>query len=383
MFDDIRPYNDDEVEGVLQNLVKDPELLSSIQQFRYPGWPAWSGFLLRPLIRRHLSQQTKDVHSVHDFQMIVKQYVRHMIEQTMDGFSVSGAENILPDQACLFLGNHRDITLDPAFTNFALHQHDFDTVRIAIGDNLLTKPFATDLMRLNKSFIVKRSASGPRQILAAFKNLSAYILQSIRQDGQYIWMAQREGRAKDGNDKTEPAIIKMLAMSRDKKIHSFAEHIRQLNIIPVAVSYEYDPCDLAKATELAAIAEHGSYDKAEHEDIRSIADGISGYKGQVHIAFGERLTGNFETPEDVAAEVDRQIYRNYRLHPSNCVAWERLNGSQPTVRCGSHDQAYDPAAFAAEISTFVQRLQAYPAALQPAVLAMYAKPVSNKLARAS
>src|SRR5690606_26049105 len=188
-----------------------------------------------------------------------------------------------------------------------------------IGDNLLTKPYASDLMRLNKSFLVNRSETAPKKLLVALKKLSAYIYYSIVVEKSNIWIAQREGRAKDGLDRTEPAIIKMITLAKPKEI-SFQDYIRSLNIVPVSISYEWDPCDIAKASELHAKRSQGSYEKGEHEDVQSIAKGISGFKGNVYVAFGDVLIEDYPDAEAVAAELDRQILRNYRLHATNYAA---------------------------------------------------------------
>ena len=175
-----------------------------------------------------LAREVRGVADVRSMQVIIERYMDRMIESATGGFSVSGLERLNPVRPYLYMSNHRDIAMDPAFTNYALHRNGYDTVRIAIGDNLLTKPWVSDLMRLNKSFIVKRSVSGPRELLAASKNLANYIQHSLLQENAPIWIAQREGRAKDGVDRTEPVIIKMLSMSRDKREQEFGEHIQSL-----------------------------------------------------------------------------------------------------------------------------------------------------------
>jgi hypothetical protein len=278
----------------------------------------------------------------------------------------------------LFMSNHRDITLDPAFTNYALYHNKRETVRIAIGDNLLTKPYVGDLMRLNKSFIVKRSERGPRQILKAYQDLSAYIRHSIQTEQVPIWIAQREGRAKDGIDRTEPAIIKMLAMNRDKQSESFADYMAGLRIVPVSISYELDPCDGLKAAELHEIASSGSYEKDEHEDVTSIATGIAGDKGQVHVAFGRVLPGGLETPEAVAAQVDRQIVENYCLHRSNVLAYQQLYGEGAVLPIDARD-----ARGSCSDEAFLARINALPAEHRECALGIYANVVLAKLAQSA
>ncbi|MEE4190508.1 MAG: 1-acyl-sn-glycerol-3-phosphate acyltransferase [Halieaceae bacterium] len=372
-FADIRPYNDAEVPAVLERLLGDSEFLGAICRLKFKGLASWFGLPLRALVRRVLRSELADVTDVRSFQLVIERYMSQMIEDSTAGFSVSGLDKLDAETPYLFMSNHRDITLDPAFTNYALHHSGFDTVRIAIGDNLLTKPYVSDLMRLNKSFIVKRSARGPREVFKAYRELSAYIRHSIQADRAPIWIAQREGRAKDGVDRTEPAIIKMLAMSQDRKAEEFGDFIAGLNIVPVSISYELDPCDALKAAELQQLATSGSYQKAEHEDVASIATGISGNKGLVHVAFGEPLGANFATPEQVAAELDRQVVGNYRLHATNAFAWQALHGNAPDLPPGDLPGSCSEQAF-------LQRMQAIPGNQREYALAIYANAIASRQA---
>ncbi|WOJ97920.1 1-acyl-sn-glycerol-3-phosphate acyltransferase [Congregibacter brevis] len=327
-FAAIRPYNDGEVRPTIDRLLGSTDFLNAMLRLRFGEWallPLWS-WLLRPLARLYLRRQLARVDSVHDLQMLVKTYVERMIEDTTTGLTVSGLEHLDPAHAHLFISNHRDIALDPALTNYALHRAGYETLRIAIGDNLLSEQWVADLMRLNKSFVVLRSVSGPRELLANSKLLAQYIRKSIQKDNAPIWIAQREGRAKDGRDRTEAAVIKMLSLSRDKKHESFGDHIASLRIVPVAISYELDPCDAMKARELSERESTGSYEKSDQEDVESIGQGIAGNKGRVHVKFGTPLGSNFETPADVAAAIDAQIVHGYLLRPVNLWAFESLEG---------------------------------------------------------
>jgi acyltransferase-like protein len=379
-FADIRPYHDAEVEVVLARLLGDREFLETLAKLRLPKLTARFPGMMRYLVRWLLRRELRGVHDVYTLQSLVKKYMDRMIEGTTERFTVSGLAELDTEQQYLFMSNHRDIALDPAFVNYALYHNEHETVRIAIGDNLLSKPFVADLMRLNKSFIVKRSAKGPRQMLAAYKNLSAYIRHSIEVDNNSIWIAQREGRAKDGVDRTEPAIIKMLTISQDKASESFSDFVRSLHILPVAISYEYDPCDAMKARELFEKSTQGSYQKAEHEDLRSIALGISGRKGNVHVSFGTRIRGEFSGPDEVAAAVDRQIIDLYTLHPTNFFAYQRLYGNCPRLPCGTAHALFDAQAFAHVQHEFNQRIDALPEAHRVYALAIYANPIVSKLA---
>ena len=172
-FAEIRPYNDAEVPAVLEKLIADDELILALASLRLGAWHKPFKGLLRPLMRFFLARQLRGITTVEQFQHIVKKYMDDMIESSTSGFTVSGLDKLDPKKPYLFMSNHRDIALDPAFVNYALYHNDHDTVRIAIGDNLLTKPYVSDLMRINKSFIVKRSEKAPRLMLAAYKLLSS------------------------------------------------------------------------------------------------------------------------------------------------------------------------------------------------------------------
>jgi Acyltransferase len=373
-FADIRPYRDEEVSPVLERLLSDPEFLSALGSFRFPRAMGLLPWLIKPLVRRFVAKEVRGVSDVQGMQQVISQYMGRMISSTTAGLTASGLDGLAPDQAYLFISNHRDIAMDPAFTNYALHREGRDTLRIAIGDNLLTTPWVSDLMRLNKSFIVKRSVSGPRQLLAASKNLSNYIKHSVVDDNAPVWIAQREGRAKDGIDRTEPAIIKMLAMSRDKKVCDFAEHIASLNIVPVAISYELDPCDGLKAAELSELASEGRYQKGEQEDVASIAQGIAGDKGAVHVSFGTPLDASQDTPEAVAAEIDRQVSALYCLHPTNIYAHQMLHGDAAAI---PGDVFLEQGSCSQE--QFEARINAMPEAHRPYALAIYANALSGSV----
>jgi hypothetical protein len=370
----IRPFNDAEVAGVVERLLENPALLDAVARLRLPRVSAVLGSWLHGPVRFALRRQLRDVRDVAGVQRIVERYMRHMITASTRSFSVSGLDQLDPSCAWLFIGNHRDIALDPAFLNFALYSRSRETARVAIGDNLLTKDYVSDLMRLNKSFIVRRSEKGPRQVFAALQELSGYIRHSLREEKCPIWIAQREGRAKDGWDRTEPAIIKMLAISKPKE-QPFPEFIRELGIVPVAISYEWDPCDAGKAHELAVRAREGSYAKAEHEDVNSIALSITAPKGAVHVAFGQPLTGDYVTPEAVATAIDRQVLALYRVQPTTLCAYRIAEGRLPA----SMDPQAAAVADAVDVA-FRARLEALPAEERPFLLDMYANPLRNSAA---
>lgn len=379
-FDDIRPYEDHEVRPTLERLLANPELADAVARLKYPRVAGPLGWLIRPLVQQAMRRQMRGVDTVLGFQEVVKGYMQRMINDTTTGLTTSGLDRLDPNGAYLFVSNHRDIAMDPAFVNWTLYHGGFNTLRIAIGDNLLTKDYVSDLMRLNKSFIVNRSARAPREKLKAAKKLSAYIHHSIAEDRANIWIAQREGRAKDGKDRTNSAVVGMFSLSRPKS-QPFAEYVRELKIVPVSISYEWDPCDAAKARELYQQRTSGGYQKAEHEDVKSIAMGIAGQKGHVHVAFGEVLDGDFEDTDAVVAEIDRQIMDNYVLHATNCLAWERLNGDLLAIEYGFPPKRYSPEALGEVRQRFELHLANIPADHRPLVLDMYANPVAAKLNR--
>ncbi len=372
---EIRPYLDHEVAEVLVRLAQDPELLSALTRFRLPRLSQFMPRLSSTLASLAIRREVRGVASVYDFQMRLAGYMQRMIRTSTDEFQVKGLDTLDADTAYLFIGNHRDISLDPAFVNYSLYLAGRDTVRIAIGDNLLKKPCVTDLMRLNKSFIVPRSARGKRAMLAAYQQLSSYIRHSINADNHSIWMAQREGRAKDGIDRTDPAIIKMMTMARrnEQRGVGIGEAIAELRLVPVSISYEYDPCDVQKARELHALHTSGNYEKEQFEDIQSIVAGITGHKGRVQLTFGTPLSADFDSPEAAADEVDRQVLAGYHLFPSHYLALEALGDAPDLI---DHTTISD-----ADRARFQTRLQQVPAELRSWWLAQYANPVRNKAGR--
>lgn len=380
-FDDIRPYYDHEVRPTLDRILADPELIQAITHLRFPKTENWLGWLWRPLVKARLKSELTSVDTVDDFQHIVEKYMRKMIDSRVKNLTVSGLDKLDKNQPYLFISNHRDIAMDPAFVNWVLYHNDSNTLRIAIGDNLLTKPYASDLMRLNKSFIVNRSAKAPREKLKAAKHLSAYIYHSIVNEHSSIWIAQREGRAKDGCDKTNSAVLGMLALNKPKEM-PLADYVRALHIVPVSISYELDPCDAAKARELYLHKTEGSYEKEEHEDVRSIAMGIAGQKGNIHLTFGPQLNADYQDIDQLVADLDQQILNNYLLHATNCFAYEMLHGEIPKVKYSAAQLDYNPEILQAEKAAFVERINQMPEEHRPIALAIYANPVKSKLTNA-
>lgn len=395
-FDAIRPFRDHETPQVMHRLLYEHNLAAVILRFRFPGLPGW---LVKPLTllgQQLLKHEFRHVRDVQSFQQLVWRYVTRTVNKTTSGLTVEGLEKLDKNKAYLFISNHRDIVLDPALLDYVLVNAGFDTVEIAIGDNLLGDPMVSDLMRLNKSFIVKRSVEGLKAKFAALTQLSRYIAATLGR-GQSIWIAQREGRAKDGMDRTDPAVIKMLSIYGKKQGFNFAESIKHLNIVPVSISYEYDPCDGLKAAELQAREGAGDdYVKGDKEDIISIVKGIASPKGRVHISVGTPLQEDYADADAVAAAIDTQIVANYKLFPSNLIAFEQLQ--KPASRFGATLQEdararlqqlatqsreawerLDAAEMRRKAAEFRDRISHYPEKLQRYILEMYANPLMNKV----
>ncbi|MEO0403467.1 MAG: 1-acyl-sn-glycerol-3-phosphate acyltransferase [Bacteroidota bacterium] len=321
-FDDLRPYNNQEVPEAVERMLLQP-LTYQMLQYVYPG-----------VDQSDAQEMLKAIKNTEDFQVEISAPAFKMVAQmTTNGLTFSNMESIEKGKPYLFLSNHRDIILDSALLNVSLLEKGFETTQIAIGDNLLKNPIIEDIVRLNKSFIVHRNAA-PKEGLLLSKRLSNYIRQTITKEQCSIWIAHKEGRSKDGNDRTASGLLKMLCTSTGGSI---AEGMQELNIVPTAVSYEYDPCDLFKANELLMIEEFGEYTKEDGEDYRSAMKGITGHKGRVNIALGKVLNEDLKALEKVdnkndqirllSNEIDRQIHSIYRLWPTNYIAYDLLNGN--------------------------------------------------------
>ena len=374
-FDSIRPFDDADLSVVLPKLFNNKEFINSIVAFKFSAWP----LIVRPLLvfftRHYIIQQISKITTLRAFQRLVEPYMERMINTTTESFTVSGLDNLDLSNACLFISNHRDIALDPAFVNWALHINGQNTVRIAVGDNLLKKEWVADLIRLNKCFIVKRSATDRREKLSAAKLLSEYIQFSLNTEQQHIWIAQREGRAKDGNDITNPAILSMLALNKTKSTE-FSQYVRSLRIVPVSISYEFDPCDIYKAKELQKVETEGSYDKPDNEDVKSIVKGITGQKGRVHIHFGDVLSGELRNAKEVAAYIDQQILAGYKSFSTGPVAAGILSNDDNAI---SKDDILSDQYSQAAINYFQGRLVELSSAEQSKLLNMYACAHNRKL----
>lgn len=373
-FKEIRPYQDEEIRPVLDSLLDNAEFIFSVASYNFPRLTRVFPQLVCALAKKRLVAQLKNVRSVATMQDLIAVYMDRMIGKTCTSVTNSGLENLQADRSYLFISNHRDIAMDPAFVNYMLYHAGFETLQIAIGDNLLKKPFVTDLMRLNKSFIVRRSLKG-RELLKALDLLSQYIHFCI-EDKRNVWIAQREGRAKDGVDKTDAALIKMLA--RGKKHLPLGASIASLHVIPVAISYEYDACDLLKSEELYQVETAGSFTKTDGSDIQSIVAGITGMKGHVHVAFGNELQTESDDPDMIAAQIDQQITANFLLQDSNFLALELLRDDAEVSIPALLPEAAQREISAESRAVFQQRLAKIDRKLHKHYLSMYANPVITR-----
>ncbi|WP_306644164.1 1-acyl-sn-glycerol-3-phosphate acyltransferase [Sanyastnella coralliicola] len=322
-FDSIRPYRTDELPEVIERVLDQPSFFK-IMKYIYPD-----------LDEEDIKEMMADIKTPEQFQEEISGPAFKVITQTTtNGLSISNLDHIEHGKAYLYLSNHRDIILDSALLNVSLLEKGYSTTEIAIGDNLLRHQLIHDLVRLNKSFIVNRSVN-PKEMLASSKRLGNYIHKTIREDETSIWIAHKEGRSKDGDDRTASGLLKMLVSGTDESID---EALSALNIVPMVVSYEYDPCDIFKANELMAVREHGSYNKREGEDYMSALAGITGHKGRVNIAIGRKLERSLERlPADapknelyklLSQEIDRRMHLMYKLWPTNYIAYDILHGTR-------------------------------------------------------
>ena len=282
----------------------------------------YRNFKYLPFSRNFLSltlkSKVKKIKDVNAYQNLFESIVQDVIKNSVKNFSISGLDNIEKNKGYLFVSNHRDITLDSAFLNFSLRQNGFETTFNAVGNNLMSEKWASDLMRLNKSFIIDRSDKSKRDIYKSLNLASEFIQDSILKN-KSIWIAQKQGRSKDGNDYTDPSVLKMIHLC-ERKETSLADHLNNLNIIPVSISYEKDPNDLTKARELFLTDLNNEYIKEPKEDLISISEGIRGHKGNVSISIGSQLNFSTDSYDDAAKLITDKINELYKIHPTNIAA---------------------------------------------------------------
>ncbi len=324
-YDDIRFYDDAEVQGALKDYVRHP-MIKGLLQFTFPN-----------VAFEKVEEKVLSCNSIRDFQTeIIYHTVQKVLSKSSEGLSYSGFDKLDKNESYLYISNHRDIVLDTSLLNCVLYEADLKMTASAIGDNLVKKPFLLALSRLNRNFLVTRGVS-PREMLKSSQKLSEYIRKLLLEEKRSVWMAQREGRTKDGNDHTQQGVLKMLAMAKGDD--SVAEYFGKLKVVPVAISYEFDPTDVLKLPEILAKRMEQIYTKSANEDFKSILKGALGNKGRIHIAAGEPISTEAlkeieakagsvnEQLQVLTASIDRRIHRNYKLWPANYIAFDLLNGS--------------------------------------------------------
>ncbi|MDR1258726.1 MAG: 1-acyl-sn-glycerol-3-phosphate acyltransferase [Tannerellaceae bacterium] len=374
-FDDIRPLTNDEVKGAIEELIANEDFERA---FRY----------IKPDLKwGEFSQLMRTFETKEEFKAVLAYDVVMMVaKNTTFSLTVSGRSRLPQGHVpCTFISNHRDIVLDAAFLNVMLYDVGYGMTQVAIGDNLLISPWIETLVRLNNSFIVKRGLSG-RQQLEASALLSAYIHHTIKETKESVWIAQREGRAKDSDDKTQSSILKMLNMGGDKDIIS---NLMELDIVPVAISYEFDPCDYLKAKEFQQRRDNPDFVKSKRDDLLNMETGILNNKGRVHFTIGSpvnpqlsRLDATIDKNElysQVAAIIDKEIYKHYRFYPCNYVAYDMLTR---TGRFSSNYGLRDRKQFESYLQGQLDKI-IFPGKdedyLRSKILEMYANPLNNHL----
>ncbi len=369
-FDAIRPFYETEVNEALQSVIPHP-MMKALMNFTFPEMDdeVWKA-------------QLKKTHSIRDFQCnFIYHTVQRILENSSDGLTTSGFEHLEKNNSYLFISNHRDILLDTTLLNAALFQNGHLMTASAIGDNLVQKSFIKTLARLNRNFLVLRGLS-PREMLQSSKLLSEYIGQLLLHENRSVWIAQREGRTKDGNDETNPGVLKMIGMASDEV--DVMQYFKKLKIVPVSISYEYDPTDVLKMPQLLAEANNEVYVKSKNEDLNTILSGVMGQKKRIHLHIGKVLDTDIDQIvaendssnkqiQALAQKIDDAVLSNYKLWPTNFIAYDIVH------KTSTYSHMYTES----EKSLFERRLEMRigldnPIALE-GFLAMYANPVVNKL----
>ena len=369
-FDAIRPFYDSEVNAALKSSVNHP-MMKAMMNFTFPTVDdeVWKTKLI-------------ETHSIRDFQCnFIYKSVQKVLEKSSDGLTTSGFEKLEPNTSYLFISNHRDIILDTCLLNVSLLDHGLVMTASAIGDNLVKKAFLLTLSKLNRNFVVQRGLS-PRELLVSSKNMSEYISNLLLHENRSVWIAQREGRTKDGNDATNSGVLKMLSMGSDEK--DIMNYFKRIKIVPVSLSYEYDPTDALKMPQLLAEAKQEIYIKEKNEDFMTLLSGIIGQKKRIHIHIGDILEAEIDeikSLEDnpnkqiqlLTQKVDDSILKSYKLWPTNYIAYDMLYNTN------KFEQQYT----LEEKQLFQRRLELRiddnSSVLKEGFLAMYANPVVNKL----
>mgnify|MGYP000291877780 CR=1 FL=1 len=368
-FDSIRPYYDSEVNQAIQSIINDP-MLEAMMTFTFPDDldMTWKLLMLH-------------THSLRDFQInFIYPGLKRVLEKSSDGLTYSGFEKLEPNTAYLFVSNHRDIVLDTSLLNSCLYENGLVMTTSAIGDNLVKRPFLNTLSRLNRNFVIERGAQG-RKLLENSNLVSSYVHNSILHENRSVWTAQREGRSKDGNDLTQKGVLKMLTLAHEGQ-NPF-DTFKELKLVPISISYEYDPTDILKLPELIAKSLGEKYIKKENEDFLNLLRGISGTKKQIHIHVHGTIEEDLDRIEregtnlpekltQLSKVIDEYIWQGYRLWPSKFIAYDLLN---ETDRYSEHYTAEEKDAF---MKRFEEKVKTDDPVTRSNFLSMYANPVVNK-----
>lgn len=364
-FDDIRPYYDEEIPAAMERMASDPMLLPALR------------FLGADIDVEEFKKRLRAVRTCDEFQVgVMLPMCKTLVQKTMTSFTSSGAENVDGSYGTLYISNHRDIVMDAYLHQIVLHEYGLDTCHITFGSNLMEPRFVVDFGLSNKMFRTDRKTSNVRSFLRSSRHLSEYI-NYVVSHGESLWIAQRNGRTKDGLDRTEPGLVRMLMMNGNERCR-----VEALHITPLAISYQWEPCDILKAVELYRSLDGRPYVKAQGEDLQSIITGITQPKGDVHLAFGHPIdTTGFGDPlrrEDmhsVAAQLDAQVWKGYRLWDTNYLAWDLLNDSH------RFEGLYDSALRERFLDKMRRDIGGYPSLdsvkLREIYLKIYAGPVYN------
>ena len=375
-FDDIRPLNNSEVKDAIEKLVANEDFERALRYIKPNlNWEEFS-------VAMRACKTKEEFKSTLAYDAVMT-----VAKNTTFSLTISGRSRLPKDKAaCTFISNHRDIVLDASFLNVMLYDVGYGMTQVAIGDNLLIRPWIETLVRLNNSFIVKRGVS-VRQMLEVSKTLSAYIHHAIKIVIESVWIAQREGRAKDSDDRTQGSVLKMLSIGGDKD--NLLLNLMDLNIVPVAISYEFDPCDFLKAKEFQMKRDDPDYVKCQRDDLLSMETGILNNKGRVHFTITSPINDSLakldkdmeknELVSAIASVIDREIYKNYRFYPCNYVAYDWLNG---TRRFHEHYGPKDKKQFEEYIQGQLDKIvlpNKDEAFLRKKLLEMYSNPLKNYL----
>ncbi|MBR2025803.1 MAG: 1-acyl-sn-glycerol-3-phosphate acyltransferase [Alistipes sp.] len=376
LYSDIRPYNDDEIPAALERIVNDPAFVPAVN-FAFPDADMER---IREVVRTCTTVEQLQ-------QRVMISIIQRIIETTIDNFTSSGVEHIEKDKGYLYISNHRDITLDSYLLQYTLFKSGFPTTATTLGDNLLRSQFIIDICRINRAVRVIRRTDEitPREFLQNSQHLAEYIRWYISQ-GKSMWIAQRNGRTKDGIDSTDQGVLKMLSLSGEG---SFVEKFSDLSLTPIAISYQYEPCDIKKAIETTVTLMGGTYQKGKNEDVNSILYGIRMPKGDVDITICEPITREeleecgalpkAEAYKRLKDIVDQRIYKNYKLHDTNYIAHDILHREK------RYAEFYTPAAvkkFKGRMAYAEARFLEYGLDVKAArkvYLGIYANPVDTKL----